>query len=53
MIKELLSPLEYDVLMQILEGKSYEETAKELELNVKSVDNAMQRVRKKLKNILG
>ena len=53
MLKALLSPLEYDVLVQILEGKSYDDAAKELGLNPKSVDNAMQRVRKKLKNILG
>lgn len=53
MIKELLSALEYSVFIQILDGKSYEDTAASLGLNVKSVDNAMQRVRKKLKNILG
>ena len=53
MIKELLSALEYDVFAQILDGKSYEDAAASLGLNVKSVDNAMQRVRKKLRNILG
>ena len=53
MIKKLLSPLEYDVFTRILEGKSYDDTAGELGLNVKAVDNAMQRVRKKLRNILG
>lgn len=52
-IKDLLSPLEYDVLTFILEGESYEQTASVLGLNVKSVDNAMQRVRKKMRNILG
>lgn len=51
-IKNLLSALEYDVFECILEGKSYEETANKLGLNSKSVDNAMQRVRKKLRNIL-
>lgn len=53
MIHELLSPLEYDVFTNFLDGKSYEEISSLLDLNVKSVDNAMQRVRKKLRNILG
>lgn len=53
MIHELLSPLEYDVFTNFLDGKSYEEISSLLGLNVKSVDNAMQRVRKKLRNILG
>lgn len=53
MIKDLLSPLEYDVFTHILDGESYESTASILGLNGKSVDNAMQRVRKKLRNILG
>lgn len=51
-IKNLLSALEYDVFECILEGKSYEETANKLSLSSKSVDNALQRVRKKLRNIL-
>lgn len=53
MIKALLSPLEYNVFTCILEEKSYEDTSRQLGVNVKAVDNAMQRVRKKLKNILG
>lgn len=52
MIENLLSGLEYSVFKCILEGMTYEETAKKLDLNFKSVDNAMQRVRKKLKDIL-
>ena len=52
MIENLLSGLEYSVFECILEGMTYEETAKKLDLNFKSVDNAMQRVRKKLKDIL-
>ena len=52
MIKNLLSELEYSVFECILEGMTYEETSFNLGLSFKSVDNAMQRVRKKLKDIL-
>ncbi|MCD7732940.1 MAG: sigma-70 family RNA polymerase sigma factor [Oscillospiraceae bacterium] len=44
-----LSPLERDVLRCYLEGKSHVETAEELGVNSKSVDNALQRVRRKFR----
>lgn len=47
-IVELLSDLEWDVLMCYLDGKSYQEIAEELDRHVKSVDNALQRVKRKL-----
>lgn len=53
MIKKLLSPLEYDVFNCVLAGMSYEQTALKLSLNAKAVDNALQRVRRKLRDILG
>lgn len=45
---ELLSSLEMEVLTYYLEGKSYQEIAEELERHVKSIDNALQRVKRKL-----
>ena len=47
-INETLSPLEMDVLMAYLDGKSYQEIAVALGRHAKSVDNALQRVKKKL-----
>ncbi len=49
---ELLSNLEWDVLMAYLQGKSYQEIAIELNRHVKSVDNALQRVKRKLERYL-
>lgn len=43
-----LSPLEKRVLGDTLEGRSYREVAAHLGLTEKSVDNALQRVRRKL-----
>ena len=45
-----LSGFERSVLELRLEGKSYEDTARELGVNVKAVDNAIQRVRQKFKS---
>lgn len=44
-----LSPLELDVLLLYLGGCSYEEIAERLDSTSKAVDNALQRVRRKLK----
>lgn len=49
---ELLSPLEWQVLMYYLEGKSYQEIAEDLGRHVKSIDNALQRVKRKLEKYL-
>ncbi|HHV46387.1 MAG TPA: RNA polymerase sporulation sigma factor SigH [Tissierellia bacterium] len=51
-IVELLSDLEWEVLMAYLDGKSYQEIAKELRRHVKSIDNALQRVKRKLERYL-
>ncbi|MBE0466918.1 MAG: RNA polymerase sporulation sigma factor SigH [Candidatus Desulforudis sp.] len=51
-IGELLSSLEWSVLMSYLEGKSYQEIAEELDRHVKSIDNALQRVKRKLEKYL-
>jgi len=49
---EILSSLEWKVLMAYLEGKSYQEIAKDLHRHVKSIDNALQRVKRKLERYL-
>lgn len=49
---EILSDLEWKVLMAYLDGKSYQEIATELERHVKSIDNALQRVKRKLERYL-
>ncbi|NLV91596.1 MAG: RNA polymerase sporulation sigma factor SigH [Firmicutes bacterium] len=49
---EFLSELEWKVLMFYLEGKSYQEIADDLNRHVKSVDNALQRVKRKLERYL-
>lgn len=49
---EILSSLEWKVLMAYLEGKSYQEIAVDLKRHVKSIDNALQRVKRKLERYL-
>ncbi|MEN6461824.1 MAG: RNA polymerase sporulation sigma factor SigH [Syntrophomonas sp.] len=49
---EILSSLEWKVLMAYLEGKSYQEIAVDLKRHVKSIDNALQRVKRKLEKYL-
>ncbi|MBM4235609.1 MAG: RNA polymerase sporulation sigma factor SigH [Firmicutes bacterium] len=49
---EILSELEWKVLTLYLEGKSYQEIAIDLERHVKSIDNALQRVKRKLERYL-
>lgn len=45
---EILSPFEWEVLSLYLNDKSYTEIANQLNKPVKSVDNALQRVKKKV-----
>ncbi len=49
---QILSSLEWKVLMSYLEGKSYQEIAVDLKRHVKSIDNALQRVKRKLERYL-
>ena len=51
-IGEVLSSLEQDVLSAYLDGKSYQEIADNLGRHVKSIDNALQRVKRKLEKYL-
>jgi len=51
-IGELLSSLEWEVLSSYLQGKSYQEISMELDRHIKSIDNALQRVKRKLERYL-
>lgn len=45
-----LSNMEYRVLQLFLDGQSYRQIAKAMNISEKSVDNALARIRKKIKN---
>ena len=47
-MEDILSELEWKVLMSYLDGKSYQEISQVLGRHVKSIDNALQRVKCKL-----
>lgn len=49
---EILSELEREVLALYLDGQSYNEISEELNRHVKSIDNALQRVKRKLERHL-
>ncbi len=51
-ISELLSELEQQVLSLYLDGKTYQEISVELKRHVKSIDNALQRVKRKLERYI-
>ncbi len=51
-LAKCLSKLEKEVLMAYLQDHSYQEIALELQRHVKSVDNALQRVKRKLEKYL-
>lgn len=48
----ILSDLEKKVLAGYLDGKSYQEMAKEFHRSVKSIDNALQRVKRKVEKFI-
>ena len=51
-IRQRLSPLEYNVLMLHMEGKTHADIALIIGKNNKSVDNTLQRIRRKIKENL-
>ena len=51
-IKDTLSAFEYKILTKYLSGYSYAEIGEETNKPIKSIDNALQRIRKKLKAVL-
>ena len=48
----ILSDLEMEVLSEVLKGRSHEEIAEKLGKNSKSIDNALQRTKKKIVSYL-
>lgn len=50
-VMALLSAREWDILQCVMNGASYAETAAKLNTSVKSVDNAMQRIRRKMRAV--
>lgn len=50
-VMALLSAKEWEILQCIMSGASYAQTAEMLGISVKSVDNAMQRVRRKMRAV--
>ena len=51
-IAKVLSEMELEVLTSYLDGKSYQEIASDLDRHEKSIDNALQRVKRKLEKCL-
>ncbi|MBS7427407.1 MULTISPECIES: RNA polymerase sporulation sigma factor SigH [Virgibacillus] len=51
-LSELLSGLEKKVLQLYLDGRTYQEISVALERHVKSIDNALQRVKRKLEQLI-
>lgn len=51
-MNKVLSGLEKEVLVLYLEGQSYQEISDELNRQVKSVDNALQRIKRKLERYM-
>jgi len=49
-LKALLSDFEWQVLKRYRLGRSYQEIARDLECNTKSVDNALGRIKRKVSN---
>ena len=49
---EVLSPFEEKVLAQYLAGKSYKEISVDLNKEAKSIDNAIQRIKKKIEKFI-
>ncbi|MBE7042146.1 MAG: RNA polymerase sporulation sigma factor SigH [Ruminococcaceae bacterium] len=51
-ISKALSKLEHKILGLYLQGKSYQEISEQIDKSPKSIDNALQRVKRKLERIL-
>ena len=51
-IRDTLSKLEFKILSCYLRGDSYADISVQLNKDKKSIDNALQRIRKKLQSVL-
>ena len=52
-IKDILSKTQFDVLKSYLNGESYDEISRKLNLSTKQVDNQLQAIKKKVRAIKG
>ena len=52
-IREILSPFEYQVLELYLKGYGYQQIAQQMEKSPKAIDNALQRIRTKVRSSVG
>lgn len=50
-LEEMLTPLEWKVFTSYLDNKTYQEISRELNSSIKTVDNALQRSRRKISQI--
>ena len=50
-VRDCLSKLEFNVLLKLFGGLSYKEISCELNISTKTVDNAVQRIRKKFSKL--
>ncbi len=50
-IEGFLSPMEYQIFHYYLEGEDYLQIAKRMDKSPKSIDNALQRIRRKIKKL--
>ncbi|MEG0806198.1 MAG: RNA polymerase sporulation sigma factor SigH [Lachnospiraceae bacterium] len=50
-IRQSLSPLEWKVLNQYVEGKNYAQIARDIKKSEKTVDNALQRIKNKISSM--
>jgi len=50
-LREMLTPLEWKVFISYLDNKTYQEISRELNSSIKTVDNALQRSRRKINQI--
>ena len=51
-IREILSPFEYQVLELYLKGYGYQQIAQQMEKTPKAIDNALQRIRSKVRSCM-
>ena len=51
-IREILSPFEYQVLELYLKGYGYQQIAQQMEKSPKAIDNALQRIRSKVRSCM-
>lgn len=50
-ISKVLSDMEFNVLKLYIDGKNYHEIAKQMDKTPKAIDNALQRIKKKLESV--